>query len=106
MNQRLDVVEGKVQDCRHCSNRGKDCSKLSNIDYSLKNGCKSVKSKSSKYVVESSSDEEILPSLSVLKSSREIQKQVDARISQIEAHSNVEGNCSEKLKSKRGEGSM
>ena len=43
VHQRFDVVEGKVQDHRHHSNRGKDCSKLSNLDYPLKNCCKSEK---------------------------------------------------------------
>ena len=60
---------------------------------------KSKKRKTSRYV----SDNEILPSLSVLKSSRDIQRQVDARIAEIESHSKVEGNDS-KLKSKHGGG--
>ena len=51
-----------------------------------------------KYVAKSSSDEELLSPLLVLGTSHEIQKQVDARLSQIEAHSKVEGNCNEKLK--------
>ena len=55
---------------------------------------------------ETSSDEELLPPLSVLKSYCENQSKVDTRISEIESHSKVQGNESLKLKSKRGEGLM
>ena len=51
---------------------------------------------------ETSSDEELLPPLSVLKLSPEIQRKVDTRISEIESHSKVQGNESSKLKSKGG----
>ena len=97
-------MEAKVQDGR-CPNRSeKDNSKLSSSKYSSKNGVKCKKSKKCKSSSESSSNEELLPPLSVLKISREIQSKVDARISKIESHSQVQGNESSKLKSKRREG--
>ena len=104
VNSRLDDVEATVQGHRQHKKNNKDCQKLSKAKYLLKNESRSRKSKNSKYVSESSSDEELLPPLSTLKTSREIQKQVDARIAEIESQSKVEGNKSTKLKSKRGGG--
>ena len=48
MNTIMDEVEARVQDHRHHINRGKDCSKLSTLDYPLKHVCKSKKSNKSK----------------------------------------------------------
>ena len=104
VNHRFDDVEARVQGHRHHRRNEKDCQKLSTSKYMSKNeGC-SKKGTKSKHFSESSSDEELLPPLSVLRTSREIQKQVDARMSEIESHSKVEGNDNTKLKSKRGEG--
>ena len=101
VHHRLDDVEAKVQDPGIRSRKRKDCSKLSSSKYLSKNDveCKNFKTCESS---ETSSDEELLPPLSVLKTSREIQRKVDNRISEIEAHSKVQGNESLKLKSKRG----
>ena len=52
-------------------------------------------------VSESLPDEEVLPSCSVLRSSKDIQKQLDDRIGEIESQSKIEGKDS-KLKSKCG----
>ena len=104
VNSRLDAVEDKVQEHSFRSTDQRDFSKLSTPKYSVHNdkrSRKSKKSKTSRY--DSSSEDEVLPSLSVLKSSRNIQRQVDARIAEIESHSKLEGNDS-KLKSKRGGG--
>ena len=51
---------------------------------------------------ESSSDESDLPSLSVLKSSRQVQRKVDERLAEIQNESRVQGNNTTKIKSKRG----
>ena len=100
-------MEDKVQEHSFRSTDQRDFSKLSTPKYSVHNNKRSSKSKkkvkSVGYVSESSSDDELLPSLSVLKSSRDIQRQVDARIAEIESHSKIEGNDN-KLKSKRGGG--
>ena len=103
VHHRLDDVEAKVQDPGIRSRKRKDCSKLRSSKYLSKNDvkCKNFKKCESS---ETSSDEELLPPLSVLKSSLEIQRKVDIRISEIEAHSKVQGNESSKLKSKRGGG--
>ena len=102
--QRLNDVEAKVQDRRHRNRSDKDCPKLSRSKYLSKMMLKVKRVKKSKFSSESSSDEELLPPLSVLRTSREIQSKIDARISEIESHSKVQGNESSKLKSKRGEG--
>ena len=105
VNSRLDAVEDKVQEHSRSTDQ-RDFSKLSTPERSVhsnKKSRKSKKSKTSRYVSDSSSEEESLPSLSVLKSSRDIQRQVDARIAEIESHSKPEGN-DHKLKSKRGGG--
>ena len=105
VNSRLDAVEDKVQEHGRSTDR-RDCYKLSTPErfvHNVSKSRKSKKSKASRYVSDSSSEEESLPSLSVLKSSRDIQRQVDARIAEIESHSKLEGNDS-KLKSKRGGG--
>ena len=103
VHHRLDDVEAKVQDPGIRSRKRKDSSKLSSSKYLSKNGvdCKNFKKYESS---ETSSDEELLSPLSVLKSSQEIQRKVDTRISEIEAHSKVQGNESSKLKSQRGGG--
>ena len=100
VNHRLDDMEARVQGHRHHRRNDKDCQKLSTSKYLLKDEGRSKKCIKSKYLSESSSDEELLPPLSVLRTSREIQKQVDARISEIESHSKVEGSDSTKFKKK------
>ena len=102
VHHRLDDVEAKVQNSRRRNRNSKDCSKLSSSKYLSNNDVKCKKSRKCQSSSETSSDEELLPPLSVLKSSREIQNKVDARISEIESHSKVQGNESSKLKSKRG----
>ena len=104
MNSRLDVVEATVQGHRQHRRRVKDTQKLSKAKILSKSDSCSRKSKSMKHVSESSSDEESLPTLSTLRTSRQIQRQVDARIAEIESHSKVQGDESTKLKSKRGGG--
>ena len=50
------------------------------------------------------SSKEDLPCLSLLKSSKAVQKKVDARLAELESTSHVEGNECVRLKSKRGGG--
>ena len=104
VNSRLDVVEATVQGHRQHRRRDKDTQKLSKTSVLSKSDSCSRKSKSSKHVSESSSDEESLPTLSTLRTSRQIQRQFDARIAEIESQSKVQGDESTKLKSKRGGG--
>ena len=105
VNSRLDAVEDKVQEHSSSTDR-RDSFKLNTPErfvHNVNKSRKSKKSKATRHVSDSSSEEESLPSLSVLKSSRDIQRQVDTRIAEIESHSKLEGNDS-KLKSKRGGG--
>ena len=104
VNSRLDDVEATVQGQRQHRKRDKDTQKLSKTNVLSKSQSYSKKSKSSKYVSESSSDEESLPTLSTLRTFWQIQRQVDARIAEIESQSKVQGDESNKLKSKRGVG--
>ena len=90
VNSRLDVVEATVQGHRQHRRRDKDTQKLSKVNVLSKSESYSRKSKSSKHVSESSSDEETLPTLSTLRTSRQIQRQVDARIAEIESQSKVQ----------------
>ena len=50
------------------------------------------------------SEENELPCLSVLRSSRDVQKKVDKRLYEIQKPSRLEGNDTGKIKSKRGGG--
>ena len=51
---------------------------------------------------DSSSDESLVSSLSMLKSSKDIKQQVDSRLHELEECSGVQSNQKQKLKSKRG----
>ena len=106
VNSRLDAVEDRLGDHSHGRTGNKDSTKLSTPQCLVKSSQKSKKCNKSKVkhvVSESSSDDESLPSLSVLRSSRDIQKAVDKRLAEIESCSQVEGKDN-KLKSKRGGG--
>ena len=98
VNSRLDVMEATVQGHRQ-HRRDKDTQKLSKANVLSKSDSYCRKSKSSKHVSESSSDEESLLTLSTLRTSQKIQRQVDARIAEIESQSKVQGDESTKLKS-------
>ena len=77
----------------------------SKVKYTCQKHFKGKKSKVqvSSTDIESSSDEEI-PCLSVLKSSKAVQKRVNERLAEIEHSSKLEGNEHCKIKSKRGGG--
>ena len=104
VNSRLDDVEATVQGQRQHRRRDTDTQKLSKANVLSKSESYSRKGRSSKHVSESSSDEDPLTTLSTLRTSRQIQRQVDARIAEIESQSQVQGDESTKLKSKRGVG--
>ena len=82
----------------------KDCHKLSTGKHLVSiTKSKKLKSKNVILTSESSSDEEDLPPLRVLRTSCEVQSQVDARLREIESQSKVEGTGNvSKIKSKRG----
>ena len=106
VNSRLDAVEDRLVDHSHGRTGNKDSTKLSTPQCLVKSSQKSKKHKKSKVkhvVSESSSNDKSLPSLSVLRSSRDIQKAVDKRLAEIESCSQVEGKDN-KLKSNVGEG--
>ena len=77
---------------------GQKKAKLSTLKY------QSGKKKSKKVVVtsDSSSDESDISDISSLRSSRELQKRVVQRLSKLEESSRSKGNCTSKIKSKRG----
>ena len=92
VNSRLDHMEDKVAQVKQHSAKQKKISSLL-----------SLASKSSPVQEsDSSSDESLVPSLSILKSSKDIQQQVDSRLRELEECSFVQGNQKQKLKSKRG----
>ena len=97
-------MEATVQGHRQHKRRNKDTEKLSKANVLSKGHGYSRKSKSSRHVSESSSDEESLPTLATLRTSHQIQRQVDARIAEIESQSKIQGDESTRLKSKRGVG--
>ena len=101
VNPRLDSVEERMSQVDQGAKK-KDITKLSRTSLELCN--KKSKSKKVPHVMssESSSDESDLPSLSVLKSSRQVQRKVDERLAEIQNESRVEGNNTTKIKSKRG----
>ena len=89
VNRRLDSVEEDMATVKKTMHQ--KTGKLSNFSKSkLKQGKNSIVSES-----ESSSDESIVPSLTVLKTSSDIQKQVDKRLHQLQE-------ASASFKSKRG----
>ena len=95
VNRRLDSVEEDVATVKKTTHQR--TGKLSNFSKSKSKHCKSSFVSES----ESSSDESIVPSLNVLKTSSDIQKQVDKRLRQLqEANASTSGKND--LKSKRG----
>ena len=102
MNARLDMVEHQVAGTSGSSKHGSQDSKLSKSVKS-KTCQKSVKSRTvSSESSDSSSDEDEIPSLSELRVSKKIQKQVDQKIAQL-GKSQIQGNeQSDKIKSQRG----
>ena len=101
VNSRLDAVEEQMATTstskRH---KGLKLSKCSDpIDYVNKKSSR----KMCKVVSSSSSEEEELPCLSTLRSSRQIQRKIDRRISEMQLDSKIEGRDIDlKNKSKRG----
>ena len=95
VNRRVDSVEEDVATVKKTTHQ--KTGKLSNFSKTKLKHCKSsIVSES-----ESSSDESIVPSLNVLKTSSDIQKQVDKRLHQLqEANASTSGKND--LKSKRG----
>ena len=91
VNSRLDHMEDEVAQVKQHSAKQKKISSLSLASKS-----------SSVQESDSSSDESLVPSLSMLKSSKDIQQQVDSRLRELEECSFVQGNQKQKLKSKRG----
>ena len=113
VNKRLDAVEDQVagssssvQSKEHHSHEQSKLSSLSPCNRKKYVGVKS-KTKGKKMVYQDSdsdtSSDSSLPSLSSLRTSVAIQKQVDARLRELEClHDDTGTNCSGKLKSKRG----
>ena len=95
VNRRLDSVEEDVATVKKTTHQR--TGKLSNFSKSKLKQCKNNVSSES----ESSSDESIVPSLSVLKTSSDIQKQVDKRLRQLQEAS-ASNSGKNDLKSKRG----
>ena len=95
VNRRLDSVEEDVATVKTTTHQ--KTGKLSNFSKSKLKQCKSsIVSES-----ESSSDESIVPSLTVLKTSSDIQKQVDKRLCQLQEAS-ASSSGKNDFKSKRG----
>ena len=95
MNQRLEEVEQCVTGVEQHKG-SKDSLKLSK---SLCSGKDSVCHKSR---VSSSLDESDVPDMSYLKTSKSIQRQVDQMLVQLNQCAQVQGKCSQKVKSKPG----
>ena len=100
VNSRLDAVEEKMATTstnkRHKGLKLSKC--CDTIDHVSKKS-----SQKSKVVSSSSSEEEDLPCLSTLRSSRQIQRKIDRRISEMQLDSKIEGRDIDlKNKSKRG----
>ena len=99
VNSQLDAVEEKVATGhKQTAVLGQKKAKLSTLKY------QSGKKRSKKVVVtsDSSSDESDIPDISSLRSSRQLQMRVDQRLSKLEENSRTKGNCTSKIKSKRG----
>ena len=95
VNSRLNAVEEQVATGHQQTVvPGQKKAKLSTLKY------QSGKKKSKKVVVtsDSSSDESDIPDISSLRSSRELQKRVDQRLSKLEESSRSKGNCTSKIK--------
>ena len=97
VNSRLEAVEDSMESKTHRRSRRRDSAKLSTPEHLTESCCKTKKCRKSKMSTVFSESS----SLSVLRSSKDIQKQVDERIAEIESRSKIEGKDS-KLKSKRG----
>ena len=82
VNNRLDNIEDEMAEVKHCTGQTKKISSLSLAQ-------KASKADSSDS--DSSSDESLVPSLSHLKSARNIQRQVDNRLRELEFHSKRTG---------------
>ena len=99
VNSRLDEVEDKKVDKRQQhGTSSKDLQKLSKSVQGCcsKSSTKYQKSSCKRFLSDSSSDEDEIPCLSVLMTSRDVQRKVDDRIAEIEGASKVEGNNSQK----------
>ena len=100
VNQCLDKVEGRMdKEQRGAKDRdtGKRLKKLSSISKRQK----PIESDSSQSNSESSDEDQDIPSLYSIRQSEKIQRQVDARIRELEQQSQSSGSMS-KIKSKRG----
>ena len=94
VNNRLDNMEDEFAEVKHCTGHTKKISSLSLAQKSSQVN----HSKDS----DSSSDESLVPSLSHLKSARDIQRQVDNRLRELEDCSfTPQGQGKQKFKSKR-----
>ena len=96
VNRRLDEVEDKVSTGTQCSKHSKDADTSKKLSSSSH---KTVK----KYITSDSdsSEDEVLPSLSSMRQSAKIQRQIDSRIRELELQSETTG-IGGKIKSKRG----
>ena len=106
VNSRLDEVEGKVDRSQQQGSSAKDLRKLSRPVQSCTSGNskKCHKSSFKRLMSDSSSDDDEVPCLSVLRTSMDVQRKVDDRIAEIEGASKIGGNDRQKIKSKRGGG--
>ena len=94
VNNRLDNMDDEMAEVKRCTGQTKKMSSLSLAQ-------KASKADSSDS--DSSSDESLVPSLSHLKSARDIQRQVDNRLRELEECSfTPKGQGKQKFKSKRG----
>ena len=101
VNSRLDAVEEKIATTL-TSKRHKEL-KLSTCCDTIDHVSKKSSQKLRKVVSSSSSEEEDLPCLSTLRSSHQIQRKIDRRISEMQLDSKFEGRDTDlKNKSKRG----
>ena len=101
VNARLDAVEGRVAaGHQQTAMRGQKDTKLSTSKCCVK------KSKKVVVTTDSSSDESDIPDISALRSSRELQRKVDRRLSKLEKSSASQGKSGSKIKPKRGGGKL
>ena len=97
VNARLDAVEDRVAaGHQQAAAQGHKDFKLSTSK------CSRKESKRVVVTSDSSSDESDIPDISSLRSSRELQKKVDHRLSKLEKSSVSQGKSGSKIKSKRG----
>ena len=99
VNARLDAVEGRVAaGHQQTAMQGQKDTKLSTSKCCVK------KSKKVVVTTDSSSDESDIPDISALRSSRELQRKVNRRLSKLEKSSASQGKSGSKIKSKGGGG--